>query len=110
MPNYKETPLVSIKEICEYVRVEPGVDDELLASLCLAATGQCQHYVTREDLRVGGDDEGKFSKITEPQFAQIQLWIKAQVAYWYRNREAAGQKLEIQPAFHYLLDSVRTYE
>lgn len=110
MTNYKEDPIVSIKALCDYVRVEQGVDDELLNSLCLAATGQCQHYVTRVDLRVGGDDGGKFSKITEEQFAQIQLWIKAQVAYWYNHRESAGSKLEIQPSFHYLLDSVRTYE
>lgn len=110
MRNYKEEPLVSIEDLCAYVRCEPGIDDELLGSLCLAATGQCQHYVTRQDLHVGGDDEGKFVPITEEQFAQIQLWIKAQVAYWYNHREAAGAKLEIQPSFHYLLDSVRTYE
>lgn len=110
MRNYKEEPLVPLKDLCEYVRCEPGIDDSLLQSLCLAATGQCQHYVTRKELHVGGSDDGKFDPITEEQFGQIQLWIKAQVAYWYSHRESAGQRLEIQPSFHYLLDSVRTYE
>lgn len=108
--DYKENPLVSLEDLCTYVRVEPGVDDELLKQLCLAATGALQQHTTRQELHVGGSDDGLFDPITETKFAQIQLWIKSQVAYWYNNREAAGQKLEIQPAFHYLVDSVRTYE
>lgn len=110
MTDYKENPLVSLADLCAYVRVEPGVDDELLKSLALAATGACQQHTTRKDLFEGATDDGKYEPITSTQFAKIQLWIKAQVAYWYNHREAAGTKYEIQPAFHFLIDSVRTYD
>lgn len=110
MTDYSKNPLVKLEDLCDYARVEIGLDDNLLQTLCLAATGKCQHFVTRKELHVGGTDDGKYPAITVEQNAQIQLWIKAQVAYWYSHRESAGSKLEIQPSFHYLLDSVRTYE
>ena len=110
MPDYAENPLVTLTEAQTYCRVDPGIDDELLESLVLAATGACQHHCGRTDLTEGATDNGSYPAITHTQLHQIKLWICAQVAYWYAHRELAGQKLEIQPAFHYLLDSVRTYD
>jgi hypothetical protein len=104
-----EETLVSLDEVCSYVRVVPGVDDDLLLSFVRAATARCQHYTRRNELTVGGTDDGKFDPITQDQFELIKLWIKAQCAYWYNNRESAGAKQEIQPSFHYLLDAVMTY-
>ena len=109
MPDYSANPLVSLEEAQVYCRVDSGIDDELLQSLVLAATGACCHHCGREDLTEGATDDGLYPAITGAQEAQIKLWILAQVAYWYANRESAGAKHEIQPAFHYLLDSVRTY-
>ena len=108
MPDYSANPLVSLAELQDYCRVDSGIDDDLLQRLALAATGACCHHCGREDLAVGGTD-GMYPPITEAQEEQIKLWICAQVAYWYSHRESAGVKAEIQPAFHYLLDSVRTY-
>lgn len=107
-PDYAQNPIVSLEDACNYIRQDVGVDDELIEALVLSATGHCQHETGRTDLTVGGTDD-LWPAISATQFAQIQLWIKAHACYWYNNREAFGNELKTQPAFHHLIDSVRTY-
>lgn len=100
---------VSLEEAKLHLRVDGDADDDLIESLCLAATQMAEHELQRPLITREGS-EG-YGTATADVPAAIRQWILLHVAYFYEDRSAAtdGAKSVI-PRLGALLDPFRTWE
>lgn len=99
---------VSLEEAKKHLRVEIDTDDDLIKSLCLAATQVAEHEMQRPIISREG--EQGFGSKPEDVPAAIRQWVLLTVAHYYENREAAAPgSLAPLPFIDALLDPYRTW-
>ncbi len=99
---------VSLEEAKAHLRVDGDADDDLICSLCLAATQMAEHELQRPLVtREGSEGYGEAKDVP----ASIKQWIKLQVGYLYEERQAAAEGTVVtRPNLYALLDPFRTWQ